>query len=247
MNHLIRVALVGVTLLTMPPMVRAAGHQDGVTGSAASEETPPLYTPPRKLVPRARVGGTLRGTDGNDPEIQALVPDHVGLTVNRTPVLNWFLSKMTSYPIRFTLVDNRSIKPLHEAPLPPPTHAGFQAIRLNDLGLSLEPDVQYRWYVSVVRNPDSPSQDIVAGGVIERCEFNACLVEARPQLTCSTQSVLDNASQGFWYDAMACLCTLIDASPNDAPLRRIRAALLKQVGLHGVAEWDLQSLSTLGR
>lgn len=247
MIPLIQVGLAGLLLVTAPPMVRATDPAIGVTSSAAPEEARPLYMPPRKLVPRARVGGTLRGTDGNDPEIQALVPDHVGLTVNRTPVLNWFLSKTTSYPIRFTLIDNRSIKPLHEAPLPPPTHAGFQAIRLNDLGLSLEPDVQYRWYVSVVRNPDSPSQDIVAGGVIERCEFTACLVEARPQLTCSTQSVVDNAHQGFWYDAMACLCTLIDTSPTSAPLRRMRAALLKQVGLHGVAEWDLQSLSTSGR
>ncbi|MEK6533769.1 MAG: DUF928 domain-containing protein, partial [Nitrospirota bacterium] len=181
---------------------------------------------------------------GSDPEIQALVPDHVGLTINQTPVLNWFLSKPTAYTVRFTLIDNRSIKPVHEAPIPSPTKAGIQTINLKEMGLTLEPDVQYRWYVSVIRNPDSPSQDIVAGGVIERCEFNACLVEASPHLTCSTQSVQDNARQGFWYDAMACLCALIDAQPTDAPLRRMRAALLKQVGLHGVAEWDLRSLTT---
>lgn len=207
----------------------------------------PIYTPPKKLVPRARVGGQLRGTEGSDPEIQALVPDHVGLTVNQTPTLNWFLSKPTAYTVRFTLVDNRSIKPVYEAPLPSPKAAGIQSIKLKELGLSLEPEVQYRWYVSVIRNPASPSQDIVAGGVIERCEFNACLVEARPELSCTTQSVLNNARQGFWYDAMACLCTLIDVSPGDAPLRRMRATLLKQVGLHGVAEWDLRSLSALAR
>ncbi len=231
-------------LLAEPAQATAeSGPADAPHVAAPDDPSLPIYTPPRKLSPRARVGGQLRGTDGSDPEIQALVPDHVGLTINQTPVLNWFLSKPTAYTVRFTLVDNRSIKPVHEALIPSPKKAGIQTINLKEMGLTLEPDIQYRWYVSVIRNPDSPSQDIVAGGVIERCEFNACLVEAGPHLTCNTQSVLDNARQGFWYDAMACLCTLIDARPADAPLRRMRAALLKQVGLHGVAEWDLRSIT----
>jgi len=53
--------------------------------------------------------------------------------------------------------------------------------------------------------------------------------------------VLRNAGRGFWYDAMSCLCDLIKANQHDASLRRMRAALLKQVGLNGVAEWDLKS------
>jgi regulator of sirC expression with transglutaminase-like and TPR domain len=61
-------------------------------------------------------------------------------------------------------------------------------------------------------------------------------------LTCDPLSVPKNASGGFWYDAMACLCQLIDLNPSDQILRRSRAALLNQVGLHGVAEWDLRSL-----
>ncbi len=235
--------LLGLTLAE--PTQATAGSEQSAPPQVASpdDQSLPVYTPPRKLSPRARVGGDMRGTGGSDPEIQALVPDHIGLTINQTPALNWFLSKPTAYTVRFTLVDNRSIKPVYEAAIPSPKKAGIQTISLKEMGLALEPDVQYRWYVSVIRNPDSPSQDIVAGGVIERCEFNACLVEAGPHLTCNTQSVQDNARQGFWYDAMACLCSLIDAQPTDPPLRRMRAALLKQVGLHRVAEWDLRSLT----
>lgn len=221
-----------------------AASEQAVTPQAGSVEDPslPIYTPPKKFSPRARVGGQLRGTEGNDPEIQALVPDHVGLTVSQTPVLNWFLSKPTAYTVRFTLVDNRLIKPVHEASLPPPKEAGIQTINLKELGLKLEPDVQYRWYVSMVRNPDSPSQDIVAGGVIERCDFNECVVVPGAHLTCNVQGVTENARAGLWYDAMACLCDLIKANPTDVQLRRQRAALLKQVGLHGVADWDLRSV-----
>jgi hypothetical protein len=226
-----------------PATTLAVSDQPSVAQSAPVEKAPlPVYTPPKKLTPRARVGGGLRGTDGNDPVLVALVPDHVGLTVKKSPVLNWFLSKPTTYPLRFTLIDVRSVSPLHEGLIPTPGHAGIHSINLNDLNLALEPDVQYRWYISAIRNPDSPSQDIVAGGMIERCEFSTCLVEMEVDLNCDRQSIVRNASRGFWYDSMACLCDLIDSSPSDQVLRRQRAGLLNQIGLAKVAEWDLRSI-----
>lgn len=212
--------------------------------TAEVELSKPIYTPPKHLIPRARVGGQMRGTEGTDPEVQALVPDHVGLTTHRTPVLNWFLSKPTTNEVRFTLIDNRVIKPIHEAPLPAITKAGIYKIDLKELGVELDPEVQYRWYISVIRNPDSPSQDIVAGGVIERCELSECLSVMDARLGCNQQGVVANARAGFWYDAMGCLCNMIDENPTDAKLRRLRAALLKQVGLNGVAEWDLRSIQS---
>jgi hypothetical protein len=238
--------LLGLTLsmgLHDPAPTLAAAEQPTASPSGPTETVPlPLYQPPKKLTPRARVGGGLRGTDGSDPVIVALVPDHVGLTVKKAPVLNWFLSKPTTYPLKFTLLDIRSVTPVHEGPIPKPDHQGVQSINLKDLGLALEPDVQYRWYISAIRNPDSPSQDIVAGGVIERCEFSTCLVEMEVDLSCDRQSVLRNALRGFWYDAMACLCELIDSNPSDQALRRQRAALLNQIGLSAVAQWDLRSI-----
>lgn len=210
------------------------------TGEAANGVEPqvPIYQAPQHMTPRARVGGGLRGSDGDDPAIAALVPDHVGITVRQHPELNWFLSKRTSLPIRFTLIDERSIRPLVEKSLTAPDRAGVQAVKLNDIDFPLQPNVQYRWYVSLIRDADSPSRDIVTGGIIERCEFSECLL-LDASTTCSRDAVATNATKGFWYDAMACLCDLIASSPEDTELRKQRAALLKQVGLHEVAEWDL--------
>lgn len=243
--------LMGVMLATisvigsdMPP-----GFAEQVTTQAnvTSRDQIPLYQPPKKFTPRARVGGELRGTEGMDPEVQALVPDHVGFTSSQTPVLNWYLSKPTPHEVRFTLIDNQSVRPVYEAPIPTPKQPGIFSIAIKDLGLTLDPNIQYRWYVSVVRDPSSPSKDIVGGGVIERCEMSDCLITFDAKITCSVQTVTDNARAGFWYDAMGCLCTLIDANPTDASLRRLRAGLLKQVGLNGVAEWDLRSVQTQQR
>jgi hypothetical protein len=208
----------------------------------SEELSQPLYSPPKKLTPRARVGGDVRGTDGTDPEVKALVPDHVGYTVRATPAVSWFMSQATAYEVRFTLRDDRSTRSFQEKTLPAPKQPGIYTINLKDLGLSLEPNVQYKWFVSVIRDALSPSKDIVAGGVIERCELSECVVERDAKLSCTDQSVMDNARAGLWYDAMGCLCNLIDADPKNDKLRRLRARLLKDVGLNGVAEWDLRSI-----
>jgi hypothetical protein len=231
-----------------PATTLVVADQPAVSQSGPTEDVQlPIYTPPKKLTQRARVGGELRGTEGKDPEVQAIVPDHVALTVKKNPALNWYLSKPTTDEIWFTLVDSRFIKPLHEGPIPSPKKEGIYTIDLKDFGLDLDPEVQYRWYVSLIRDANSHAPDIIVGGIIERCEFNACLIVGSPDLTCNQQSVYTNARGGFWYDAMSCLCTLIETKPIDASLRRLRAQLLKEIGLHGVAEWDLRSIQAPAR
>ena len=211
---------------------------DAGEAAAGAESDMPVYVAPQHVIPRARLGGSLRGAAGEDPVVAALVPDHVGMTIRKQPELNWFLSKQTSLPIRFTLIDERSIRALLERSLTPPYEAGVHAVKLSDAGFTLQPDIQYRWYISVIRDPESPSRDIVTGGIIERCDFSECML-LDASTSCSLEAVRANAANGFWYDAMGCLCELIEANPEDLGLRKQRAALLKQVGLNDVAEWDL--------
>jgi Flp pilus assembly protein TadD len=49
------------------------------------------------------------------------------------------------------------------------------------------------------------------------------------------------AANGIWYDAIGLYSELIDARPNDRGLREERAALLDQVGLKDVANYDRQA------
>jgi hypothetical protein len=46
------------------------------------------------------------------------------------------------------------------------------------------------------------------------------------------------AANGIWYDAFGLYSELIAARPNDRALRESRAALLDQVGLKDVADYD---------
>lgn len=241
-KYLLIAGVSGILTITGSYVLVAADQPNVPEVGLEDSSSTPLYTPPKKLTPRARIGGPLRGLEGAQPEIVALVPDHVGWTAKQAPTLNWFLSKPTTAPLRFTLNDDRKILPIYEAPLAAPSAAGVQSIDLKALGINLEPNVQYRWFVSAVRNADAPSQDIVAGGMIERCEFDACIMERYLILSCDPESVRTNALNSFWYDAMGCLCRLIETSPTDPDLRRLRAALLRQVGLNVVADWDLKAI-----
>jgi hypothetical protein len=101
----------------------------------------PLYKPRKDSTPRGRVDGGFRGGDKGEPVLRVLAPDHVGFTVKGEPPLYWYLSKETSLPIEFTLVDTRAIPPIVETSLSSPAHAGVQKVWLKDLGKSLEPGV----------------------------------------------------------------------------------------------------------
>jgi len=236
-----RLTMLLIALITPVSLPALSGQP---IDSASSDQQIPVYSPPKKFIPRARVGGEMRGGEPTAPVVQPLVPDHVGFTSQEQPVLNWYLSMPTEQEVRFTLIDNKSVKPIFESPIPSPKKEGIFSIDMKDLNLALKPGVQYRWYISV-QHPSSPES--IGGGIIERCELSDCLVLMDARMTCSIQSVRENARAGLWYDAMGCLCTLIDANPTDASLRRMRAGLLKQVGLIRVAEWDLRSIQTPSR
>jgi hypothetical protein len=137
--------------------------------------------------------------------LAAMVPDHVGLTMRKSPVLYFFISPATTLPIHFTLMDIRTVSPVAEVLLKSPTALGIQEIRLKDYHVVLELDVQYRWYVAAIQNPDSSSRDIVAGGSIERVD--PFLVNYYGQ-SCDKDAVRVLREAGIWYDAFACVTEL---------------------------------------
>ena len=163
----------------------------------------------------------------NEIELLPIAPDHVGLTVQKSPVLYFYISQATSLPIRFTLFDNRKVPPLVDVRLRSPTRPGYWAIRLEDYGVVLEEEVQYRWYVQ----PDLLGKEYFLGGVIERIGWlTVGYIYDGP--SCDKDAVRFLMKAGIWYDGFACLNELIEANPEDRSLRVFRRELLKQIGVH---------------
>jgi len=189
----------------------------------------PVYKPPKGIgAPGGRVGGSSRG------ELQltlfALVPNHLGLTINAQPTLYWYLSKPAPYPLILTVNHAKQVKPIMETILRTASKPGIHSIPLKAFDITLELDTEYRWFVSMTVNPDSQSKDIVAGGIIKRIAPDRQLVqqldEAKPEHLTAIYS-----QAGLWYDALASISNLCESSPKGNHFCVGRRELLGQIDL----------------
>jgi hypothetical protein len=171
--------------------------------------------------------------------LSVLAPDHTGLTAQEQPSLYWYLSESTTYPVEFTIRDDRAIQPLIERRLRSPTQPGVQRVRLADYGVRLSLGVPYRWFVALVVDPDNRSRDMLAGGTVERIALPEAL-HTKLARAGKTRAPLVYAEAGLWYDALSALSDLIDAAPNDPLPRQQRASLLEQVDLSEIAEYEMR-------
>jgi len=196
------------------------------------------YKPPMRGAPATRVGGGTRSV-GAALTVNVLAPSETGYTTQEKPTIYWFVSQQIDKPVELTLTSNESLqaasKPMLEITLKPPVAKGIHALRLADHGIILKPDVEYQWFVAVVRDPAQRSNDSIAGGTIKRvADSNA--VQSQLKQTSQAQWAAVYAEAGIWYDAIDTLSKQIDS--GNSQLRAQRAALLEQVGLREAAAFD---------
>jgi hypothetical protein len=242
-RRLRNLALIGLGGLLFFPVASAVSQEKPAVSQEkkdadkkpATTAAMPVYRPPIRGAPGGRVGGGTRGTAREVFVLSVLAPDHSGLTASEQPSLYWYISTPTALPVELTVMDPETTQPLLEIRVVAPIEAGIHRLRLSDHGVRLAPGVAYRWYVAVVPDPGRRSRDILAGGAIQRVnpsgEMVARLGQARREELPSIY-----AEAGLWYDALASMSELIESAPDDAGLRRQRAALLTQIGLPLIAE-----------
>ena len=208
--------------------------QSGQKSKNLSSLRLPVYKPPKGIgAPGGRIGGGSRGQEAL--ALFALVPDHLGLTINDQPTLYWYLSQPVHYPLMLTVNDETQVKPILETLLTPKPTAGIHSMPLKDFNIKLDLDREYQWFVSLAVDPENPSKNIIAGGRIQRVLPQEGLLQqlrnAEPQEVTAIYS-----EAGLWYDALASISGLIESRPNDNDYRIGRKALLEQVDLMEVAK-----------
>lgn len=189
----------------------------------------PVYKPPKGIGnPGGRVGGGTRGDESI--ALFALVPDHLGLTINPQPTLFWYISKPAPYPLILTLNEDTRAKPILETRLGDSPKAGIYSVPLKAFDITLEMDIEYQWFVSLTMDPNSQSKDLVAGGRVKRIvpgeELRQKLKDAQPEHMTTIYS-----QEGLWYDALASISNLCETSPKDNHYCAGRKELLEQVDL----------------
>jgi hypothetical protein len=168
--------------------------------------------------------GAVRGRGGASVASQA--PDHVGLTLSSAPTLWWTLDARTEFPIQVTIVDDEAIEPLLRVDLIGPHAAGLHSIALAEHGVELEPNLEYRWFVTMVLDPDRPSRNPVSGGTIRVVsEADSRRDASQASATAEQGHVL--ARLGLWYDAYDFFAALSAAHPEVDSLARHRERMME--------------------
>lgn len=217
MNKSITLSIMCIFLLIC--VYSAEGKQDKPSGDSSKKSFKIKYIPPLRGKPSNRVGGGTRGAE-ETPILAVLVPDHVGLTIQKQPYLYWYISKPTKAPIEFTLKEKSSSKLLihHTFNV---SQSGIQFIKLSDYNVELSSDVQYSWTISM--------KDVFVFGEIKRIELSSKLSNKLAKAKKDDLPYI-YAQEGIWYDALQALSELIDSRPDDKELYKERVSLLRQVG-----------------
>ena len=190
------------------------------------------YKPPVTGAPTVRGTGGTRGGGGNLPALYVLAPEHEALTTHSQPVLFWFQSAPAKAELELTLTEPKKAKPKLIAK--GEQMAGIHSVSLSQQKTTLEPNVSYRWSVALIPDARSRSKDILANGGIKFVKASPNLAEKIAKASPAERAAI-YAEAGFWYDGFQAISMAIAADPKNAALHRLRADLLKQVGLKEAA------------
>ena len=215
-----------------PPSPPPVGSPPPASSPAPSATSLPRYVPPVRGAPRSTVGAGTR-TAGVSAHLEAISPEPLGQTLSPSPSLYWYLSEPTQARVDFTLTDEASVAPVVEKTLAGPFEAGMHRIDLDALGVKLVPGTEYQWYVSLVKDPEERSSDVVTGGIVLLVDGGALREQVARVSAEERPFVL--AQGGIWYDAVDVLSRRIESQPSDPAARQQLAALLEQVGLSDIA------------
>lgn len=171
---------------------------------------------------KRRRGAASRGCNKHTGgHLMALVPQNKEvLTKSADPKLLFHLPK-TSTPMNVEfLIADANHNPLYEKKFQTSDSAGIITVSVPE-SINLEKNQKFRWYLSIVCNPQSRAHDIVVDGWIKQGEVNT----------------------KYWQDALAQLAELRRQNPNDSQLAAKWKELLEQENLGAIAQEPILNIN----
>jgi hypothetical protein len=192
------------------------------------------YVPPERPKPQRTQGGGSRGCLNTQPvNLQLLAPkDYTGKTVSAYPTLSWYVSAVPAMPLEIALVEEGVAEPILVKRLPV-KNAGIMNFKLPDSSSGLHIGKDYRWTISLVCNPERPSQSIYARAWIQRSDTPKDLDKNLVGLS-AYDKTLAYIKAGIWYDAIASISESHVSTLSNSEITlasNLFQDLLQQVGL----------------
>ena len=234
MAAVVGLALPGLAFAQSSPATSPAASQHV---AAARPAGLPTYVPPMRGSPDARISGATRGLPAvAATHLEVLAPDHVGLTLQDQPTFFWSTSHAIQGNVDLAISAAATDRVVYKTTIPGPATAGIYAFSLAGTAAHLEPGAIYQWSVSTVVPGEDAPRTIAISGQVKR------VLPAQVKLAAFSSdpngAAIAYARAGLWYDAISALSQGLQQTPTDGRLHRSRAALLNQVGLNSVADFD---------
>ncbi|MUG98826.1 DUF928 domain-containing protein [Scytonema sp. UIC 10036] len=197
----------------------------------------------REGFPGRRVGGGTRsGCELNSKQLMALSPENnLGLTKAAYPTLFFFVPQ-TSTPktVEFVLRDDKNHL-VYEKTFTKTGSSGIINLSLPQT-TSLPPltiGKNYRWYLSMICEPNNRAKDIVVSGWIRRVQLDPSLTQKLEQIKTAADRADLYASAGLWQDALVTLAEDRYTQPNNSQLVTSWTKLLQTEKLEAIAQEPL--------
>lgn len=239
--------------LTLPLFLRTTLHITLAATIAVvsfpSASTAQQFVPPDRGLPGRREGGGTRGSclRGQVP-LTALMPNsNFAQTTRTNPTFFWYVPPFLAETAEFVLLDENDNE-LYYTTMQLVEDGGIVSLNLptvkdadgNDVSL-LKEGQDYRWYFSLVCDPDDRSGDVFAEGWIQRIQPTPALASRLLSAANERTRATIYAEAGIWHDALATLAELRRSQPGNSTLLSSWTTLLESVDLESIAAEPLIS------
>ncbi|MEN9234475.1 MAG: DUF928 domain-containing protein [Gloeomargarita sp. DG02_3_bins_56] len=194
------------------------------------------FVPPTRGLPSNREGGSARGglCPASPQRLTALVPSSsLGLTVAARPSFFVYLPPTGNRPVELMLQDAQG-KVLHVSEFQP-KHTGIVRVDLPSHAPELAVGQTYRWYFSIICDPNDSSASLHVGGWVQRIPFGDSLRQQLAKAPVSDRPYL-YAKAGLWHETLAAFLELRQAQPANPHLQSDWLSLLQLQGLEQLAQ-----------
>ncbi len=180
----------------------------------------------------SRTGDLNRCIDSNR-NLVALVPkDRVPATASISPNLFFYVPETTEPKTLEFVLRNETDELVYEAFL---TTNGKGIVEVNipaEIRTSeIETKQNYRWYLSLICNPQQRARDLVVQGWMRRGTIDSANIKHLLNNSDTVDKAEIYQQQGFWYDALSILAESRENSGTEPMIEAKWVDLLESVGL----------------
>ncbi|MBD2294706.1 DUF928 domain-containing protein [Anabaena sphaerica FACHB-251] len=244
-----------LTLYPVAPSVLAQSHPTKRTWQISQQFKPPIdnqpnpatigagtrFKPPIDDDPNPpTVGAATRGPSCLKKQVMTpLLPaNQSGLTLNKHPTFFWHIPPAPVKNAEFLIITDGEEKVIYKTTLTLPDQPGIVSFTLPKTITGLEANKTYRWYVTLICDPEDSSNNPYVEGLVKRIPAKLALSESLAKDNLLEMATI-YAQEGIWYEALASLVKLRCNQPNDSIVKLHWRQLLDSVGLNDIVSEPL--------